>query len=294
MDFKTALKTVYETRNSDDELRNPFFIYSRMADLIGNSYDDKKKLSLFYAVEKRLNMLANPCELPFDDAGEMKRLYSDVRSLLPEKSFGGLVEAVAEATGFVTPATDEKRSEPCDDADSEDTSLTEPEGIEPQAAEPEGTETEETEPSVDFEKSDGKVVPGLIVFFLFNVAALVICGVLRLRWEAYQWVVGVTASAMLLAGWFMLFSIVDKLNLLVDDETVYAVVLCISVIANVVLFFVFREAYYVVCYWVSAALIIFGFIAAYDAFDEFSSACGVIDVVACGVNVGIILLNVFL
>lgn len=289
MDFKTALKTVYETRNSDDELRNPFFIYSRMADIIGNSHEDKKKLSLFFTVEKRLNMLADPCELPFDDTGAMKRLYSDVRSLLPEKSFGGLVEAVAEATGFVTPAMDEKHSEPCADADSEDTSLTEPEEIESQAAEP-----EENAPSVDFEKSDGKVVPGLIVFFLINLAALVICGVLRLRWEAYQWVVGVTASAMLLAGWFMLFSIVDKLNLLVDDETVYAVVLCISVIANVVLFFVFGEAYYVVCYWVSGALIIFGFIAAYDAFDEFSSACGVIDVVACGVNVGIILLNVFL
>ena len=57
MGFLAALKTVYETRNSDNELDEPFLIYSRTADLIGNSYEDKKKLSLFFAVSKRLNVL---------------------------------------------------------------------------------------------------------------------------------------------------------------------------------------------------------------------------------------------
>lgn len=114
MEFLAALKTVYETRNSDDELNEPFLIYSRAADLIGNSYEDKKKLSLFFAVSKRLNVLMLLSSFQSDGVNAIREQYSAVADLLSESAFNRLIDALIGIVGIVTPEMDEDFYEPYD------------------------------------------------------------------------------------------------------------------------------------------------------------------------------------
>lgn len=120
MEFLAALKTVYETRNSDDELNEQFLIYSRAADLIGNSYEDKKKLSLFFAVSKRLNVLMLLSSLQSDGVNAIREQYSAVADLLSESVFNRLIDALIDIVGIVTPDMDEDFYEPYDNGFDDD------------------------------------------------------------------------------------------------------------------------------------------------------------------------------
>ena len=120
MDFLAALKTVYETRNSDNELDEPFLIYSSTADLIGNSYEDKKKLSLFFAASKRLNVLMLLSSFQSDGVNAIREQYSAVADLLSENVFNRLIDALIDIVGIVTPEMDEGCYEPYDNGLDDD------------------------------------------------------------------------------------------------------------------------------------------------------------------------------
>lgn len=305
MDFLAALKTVYETRNSDNELDEPFLIYSRTADLIGNSYEDKKKLSLFFAVSKRLNVLMLLSSLQSDGVNAIREQYSAVVDLLSESAFNRLIDALIDIVGIVTPEMDENFYEPYDnglDDDHSNSGAIVYDGTAEKTttsaeincnASPENSKISEAN-RAEFSDShsdiDGlTVICGLVL--LFNVAVLVICGVSGVRWNVYQWIVGVTASAILLEVGFLSSNIMD--DVLFYGEIFDTIAFCVAVAANFILFFVFRDNYNVVCYWVSAILLILGNCAAVKAFGYDSLACGWIDISACIVTAVIILLNIF-
>ena len=50
MNFIDALGYLYHNRTSDEEFTDPFFLYCRMSDLCSSSYEDKRKVLLFYKV----------------------------------------------------------------------------------------------------------------------------------------------------------------------------------------------------------------------------------------------------
>lgn len=305
MDFLAALKKVYETRNSDDELNAPFLIYSRAADLIGNAYEDKKKLSLFFAVSKRLNLLMLLSSFPFDSVNAIREQYSAVTDLLSENAFNRLIDALIDVVGIVTPEMDEDFYEPYDNGFDDDYSNSG--AIVYDGTAEKTTTSAETNCNVlqknptseanradfsDFHSGiDGlTVILGLVL--LFNVAVLVICGVSGVRWNVYQWIVGVTSSAILLEVGFLLSKIMD--DVLFYGEIFDTIAFCVAVVANFILFFVIRDNYNVVCYWVSAILLILGNCAAVKAFGYDSFACGLFDIGACVVTAAIIILNIFL
>ena len=305
MEFLAALKMVYETRNSDDELNEPFLIYSRAADLIGNSYENKKKLSLFFAVSKRLNVLMLLSSFQSDGVNAIREQYSAVADLLSESVFNRLIYALIDIVGIVTPDMDENFYEPCDNGFDDDYSGS---GAIVYDGKAEKTTTSaETNCNVSQENPTSEAnradfsdfhsdIDGLTVIcglvLLFNVAVLVICGVSGVRWNVYQWIVGVTASAILLEVGFLLSNIMD--DVLFYGEIFDTIAFCVAVVANFILFFVFRDNYNVVCYWVSAILLILGNCAAVKAFGYDSLACGWFDIGSCVVTAAIILLNIFL
>ena len=305
MEFLAALKIVYETRNSDNELDEPFLIYSRTADLIGNSYEDKKKLSLFFAVSKRLNVLMLLSSLQSDGVNAIREQYSAVADLLSESAFNRLIDALIDIVGIVTPEMDENFYEPYDNGFDDDHSNSGAIVYYGEAAKT--TTSAETNCNVSQENSTCEanradytdfhggidsltVILGLVL--LFNVAVLVICGVSGVRWNVYQWIVGVTVSAILLEVGFLSSNIMD--DVLFYGEIFDTIAFCVAVAANFILFFVFRDNYNVVCYWVSAILLILGNCAAVKAFGYDSLACGWIDISAYIVTVVIIFLNIFL
>lgn len=305
MDFLAALKIVYETRNSDDELDEPFLIYSRTADLIGNSYEDKKKLSLFFAVSKRLNVLMLLSSLQSDGVNAIREQYSAVADLLSESAFNRLIDALIDVVGIVTPEMDEGFYEPYDNGFDDDYSnscaiaydgtaekTTTPAETNCNVSQEKPTSEANRADYSDFHSDidDLTVIRGLVL--LFNVAVLVICGVSGVRWNVYQWIVGITVSAILLEVGFLSSNIMD--DVLFYGDIFDTIAFCVAVAANFILFFVFRDNYNVVCYWVSAILLILGNCAAVKAFGYDSLACGWIDISACIVTAVIILLNIFL
>lgn len=98
MDFKSALKTAAESHRSD-KTKTPFLMYSQMSDLIGDSYDDKKKLSLFFNVTKRLFGSDKRIELSLKNIESLRARYSEVGDLLTESMFIGLIDLMIEAYG---------------------------------------------------------------------------------------------------------------------------------------------------------------------------------------------------
>ena len=120
MEFLAALKIVYETRNSDEELNEPFLIYSRAADLIGNSCENKKKLSLFFSVSKRMNVLMLLSSFQSDGVNAIREQYSAVADLLSESAFNRLIDALIDIVGIVTPEMDEDFYEPYDNGLDDD------------------------------------------------------------------------------------------------------------------------------------------------------------------------------
>ena len=251
MEFLAALKIVYETRNSDDELDEPFLIYSRTADLIGNSYEDKKKLSLFFVVSKRLNVLMLLSSLQSDGVNAIREQYSAVADLLSESVFNRLIDVLNDIVGIVTPDMDEDFYEPYDngldddypnsgaiayDGTAEKTMTQAEANCNVSQEQPKTSEANRADYSGFHSDIDGlTVICGLVL--LFNVAVLVICGVSGVRWNVYQWIVGATASLILLAGGFLLSAIME--NVLIDDEIFDTVALCAAVVENFILFFVF-------------------------------------------------------
>lgn len=98
MDFKSALKTAAESHRSD-KTKTPFLMYSQMSDLIGDSYDDKKKLSLFFNVTKRLFGSDKRIELSLKNIESLRARYAEVSDLLTESMFVGLIDLMIEAYG---------------------------------------------------------------------------------------------------------------------------------------------------------------------------------------------------
>ena len=57
MKFLDSLGYLYQNRVSDEEFSNPFLLYCRMSDLCSSSYEDKRKVLLFYQIDKKVNVM---------------------------------------------------------------------------------------------------------------------------------------------------------------------------------------------------------------------------------------------
>ena len=91
MTFEDALYEVCFSLTAKDA-REPFFVYSRIADLMGNSYDGKKKLEKFFAVEKRIGILAYVTRQVKGGARGAKERYEEVSDIMDCNSYCKLVD----------------------------------------------------------------------------------------------------------------------------------------------------------------------------------------------------------
>lgn len=90
MNFIDALGYLYHNRTSNEEFTDPFFLYCRMSDLCSSSYEDKRKVLLFYQVNKKLDMVRSILNKDETVASRHK----EVADLLSDNSFYKLLESV--------------------------------------------------------------------------------------------------------------------------------------------------------------------------------------------------------
>lgn len=109
-----------ETRNTDEEMYEPFLVYSRVADLVGNLYEEKRKLSVFSAVDKRLNLLKLLSEFSYDGLEAVRGLHYFVKNILSKDAFNRLIGRLVNVVCIISPETDEEFCEPYDNGKDED------------------------------------------------------------------------------------------------------------------------------------------------------------------------------
>lgn len=310
MNFKDALNVVYRTRTTDDELKNAFFTFSRMADLIENSYEEKRKLDLFFSVEKRLSLFYNLQNATNVEVGVVRRRYPQVKEFLSKNAFNSLIDTVV-ATVRGENVKSDKSNETLDKGDEAimqanadgkrefscaalaTTTQIETNDANYVSAKNEAEGNGNFVENIDNEwycagyerKIAGRAISCVLI--AVSITLLAVLGRLSIVWTAYQWVVSVCATTI----FFVTFI---PLSLRFDNGVFDNVLLGIVIVTNIVLFFVFRELYEIICYWVCAVSVIFGIFSAVRAFDDYCYVNGWISVACCALSVGMILLNALL
>ena len=92
MRFREGLLHIYKNRLTDGEITDPFYLYCRLSDLCYYTYEDKKKVELFYAIDKRLCVFETLIKQGVDGAKMLLNSYIIVSELLSEESFKKLIE----------------------------------------------------------------------------------------------------------------------------------------------------------------------------------------------------------
>ena len=90
MEFKKALRVVYGKWADDEQIKEPFFLYSQLSDLCSSNYEESGKVAVFYKVDKKVGLFKALIE---NDDGILNR-YNEVSEILSEKNYKSLIEIV--------------------------------------------------------------------------------------------------------------------------------------------------------------------------------------------------------
>ena len=98
MNFKEGLLYAYRTRRTDGEVTDPFYLYCRLSDLCFATYEDKRKVRLFYAVDKRVCIFETLLKYGGQGEQELLQWYACVSGLLSEDAYKKLVACAVWVT----------------------------------------------------------------------------------------------------------------------------------------------------------------------------------------------------
>lgn len=254
MNFLDALKYSYENRTNTEEFANPFFLYCKLSDLCGSGYEDKRKVALFYQVNKKLNIVR--AVLQGDESVERK--YQEVADIISENNFQKLMEAVKNVV--------------CRERKEE-------EKAELQTQEAVGGNCAVAWLSVIF----GLIIAlGAVALFTF---------IFRWTWTSWQWLIGIGGGMLLFA---IVSAITIRLNeeFVAACYIFDSVALGISILTNFVLLLIFKSDYKIIFYTLSAFELIGGAILVPLAFNDMEEACGLVQTIEIIVTVALFIITI--
>ena len=248
MKFREGLLHIYKNRQTDGEITDPFYLYCRLSDLCSSTYEDKKKVELFYAIDKRLCVFETLIKQGENGEKELLNEYMVVSELLSQESFKKLIEC---AVWVMSPTA----QIPVANAKKEEKVLPpKPQKIVPAKVEKaEESVKEETRTLLQspshlsmVDDVDFFIGAGAIILLATLIAGLLlwICG-WGGSWTAWQWIIGIVGG-----GWLAL--VIAFFVYILNDAFVvdYYVSGIISVIAfaliNFIFLLIFRENYKVI------------------------------------------------
>ena len=92
MTFREGLLQVYKNRRTDGEVTDPFYLYCRLSDICSSTYEGKRRVELFYAIDRRLCIFETLMKGGKKGEAELLNSYLVVSELLSEESFKRLIE----------------------------------------------------------------------------------------------------------------------------------------------------------------------------------------------------------
>ena len=269
MNFIDALGYLYHNRTNDEEFADSFFLYCRLSDLCSSSYEDKRKVLLFYQVNKKLDMVRSI--LNKDETVYTR--HNEVADLLSDNSFYKLLESVK---CVVLP--DYKREEKATPQPQKKAAV---QAVITKTEEPQEEETRTPLTSSYVGGGDTDVIIGLSIMggvLLAIVLFIVFACVFNWSWAVWQWLVGIVGGILLSAilggivAWF------DE-ECLVDYYVLGTFVLGACVLLNFILLLIFRENYKTIFGWFSGFEVVLGAILAFTTFDDVEEEWGVAQII---------------
>ena len=269
MNFIDALGYLYHNRTNDEEFADSFFLYCRLSDLCRSSYEDKRKVLLFYQVNKKLDIVRNILN---KDETVASRYY-EVADLLSENSFQKLMESV-KCVVFPDYKREEKPKPQPQKKAVVQAVITKTE-----EAQEEETRTPLTSSYVG--GGDTDVIIGLSIMggvLLAIVLFIVFACVFNWSWAVWQWLIGIVGGIILSAiligivAWF-------EEECLADYYVLGTFVLGICVLLNFILLLIFKGNYKVIFGWFSGFELIVGAILAFVTCDDCEEGWGVAQIV---------------
>ena len=186
MNFKEALTWIFNNRKNDREIFDPFLLYSRLSDLCASSFDAKKKVLMFYQIDKEqhlfLSLMTNRVEFKED--------YESVSHIVSQSAYSGLILTV---TSII------------DQSESNKTKATKRYGNAKVfiAKEESNVETRTPLNTQSYSVSCGFGEGVIIALFMLGgviltLLPLIILGnVFDWKWDTWQWIIGITGSIVL-------------------------------------------------------------------------------------------------
>lgn len=269
MNFIDALGYLYHNRTCDEEFTDPFFLYCRMSDLCSSSYEDKRKVLLFYQVNKKIDMVRSILNKDETVASRHK----EVADLLSDNSFNKLLESV-KCVVFPDYKREEKPKPQLQKKVAVQAVITKTE--EPQEEE---TRTPLTSSYVGGGDTDVIISLSIIggVILAIGLFILFAC-VFNWYWAIWQWIIGIVGGVLLSV---ILSGIVAWFNeeCLADYFVIGTFVLGALVLINFILFLIFRENYKTIFCWFSGFELILGGILAFVTFDDVEEGWGAAQII---------------
>lgn len=275
MNFIDALGYLYHNRTNDEEFADSFFLYCRLSDLCSSSYEDKRKVLLFYQVNKKLDMV----RYILNKDETVASRYYEVADLLSQNSFQKLLESVK---CVVFP--DYKREEKPKPQPQKKAVV--------QAVITKTEETQEEETRTPLTSSyvgggDTDVIIGLSIMggvLLAIVLFIVFACVFNWSWMVWQWLIGIVGGVLLSAilvgivAWF-------EEECLADYYVLGTFVLGICVLLNLILLLIFKGNYKVIFGWFSGFELIIGAILAFVTCDDCEDGWGAAQIVEVAITI---------
>ncbi len=239
MNFIDALGYLYHNRISDEEFTDPFLLYCRLSDLCKSSYEDKRKVLLFYQVDKKINL----AKAVFDKNDSIDSKYTEVADLLSEASFFRLVESIKCVIFPEYKKQEKPKTQPQKKAAVK--------AVVEKSEQPEETETRT--PLTDSHASSGSIdwdlliglgvilVPILLVLGLISHLACVF----DWSWTFWQWFIGIAGGILLvliLGGIVCLFNE----NLIIYYYVLGTIILGICILVNFILVLIYKGNYKII------------------------------------------------
>lgn len=269
MNFIDALGYLYHNRTSDEEFTDPFFLYCRMSDLCSSSYEEKRKVLLFYQVNKKLDLVRSILNKDETVASRHK----EVADLLSDNSFNKLLESVK---CVVFP--DYKREEKPKPQPQKKTAV---QAVIIKTEEPQEEETRTSLTSSHVGGGDTNIIIGLSIIGGVILAIglfITFACVFDWSWTVWQWLIGIVGGIILSA---ILIGIVVwfEEECLADYYVLGTFVLGICVLLNLILLLIFKGNYKVIFGWFSGFELLAGAILAFATFDDVEEGWGAVQIV---------------
>ena len=103
MEFREALKFVYQNRKTEGDITDPFYLYCRLSDLCKSSYQAKNMIELFFKIDKRVLIFGKILENKKESRDNLLSCYDMVKDLVEKKNYESLISLVCNIANNIQP-----------------------------------------------------------------------------------------------------------------------------------------------------------------------------------------------